>query len=66
MIHFAVSDEGVGMSMEEASHVFERFYRVDASDAAVRGVGLGLTITRQLVEAHGGRIWIESRPGTVV
>jgi len=64
MIHFAVSDEGVGMSMEEASHVFERFYRVDASDAAVRGVGLGLTITRQLVEAHGGRIWIESRPGT--
>ncbi len=60
---FEVRDQGVGMSSEEATQAFDRFYRVDASDSAVRGVGLGLTITRQLVEAHGGRIWLESRPG---
>jgi len=60
---FEVRDQGVGMSSEEASQAFDRFYRVDASDSAVRGVGLGLTIARQLVEAHGGRAWLESRPG---
>jgi len=62
-LHFMVEDQGVGMSSEEAEQAFERFYRVDASDSAIRGVGLGLTITRQLIEAHGGRIWLESRPG---
>jgi len=62
-MHFSVEDHGVGMSHEEAAQAFERFYRVDASDSATRGVGLGLTITRQLIESHGGRIWLESRPG---
>ena len=62
-LHFMVRDQGVGMSSEELSQAFERFYRVDASDSATRGVGLGLTITRQLVESHEGKIWIESLPG---
>ena len=63
LVHFMIRDQGIGMSQEELKHVFDRFYRADASDSATRGVGLGLTITRQLIEAHGGRIWIESTPG---
>lgn len=58
-----VRDEGIGMSPEQLQHVFERFYRADSSNTAIRGVGLGLTIVRQVVEAHGGRIRIESLAG---
>ena len=56
-----VSDEGVGIPPEETDRIFERFYRVDNSATrAVVGLGLGLAITRDLVEAHGGRIEVES------
>jgi two-component system phosphate regulon sensor histidine kinase PhoR len=59
-----VSDRGVGVTAEQAERLFERFYRVDSTlHRATRGVGLGLFICRSLVEAHGGRIWVESRPG---
>ncbi len=58
-----VSDEGIGMTSEQASMVFNRFYRVDSSTTAVGGVGLGLSIARDIVDAHGGRIWVESEPG---
>jgi signal transduction histidine kinase len=58
---FQVSDHGIGMSPETMKHLFERFYR--AGDKSGRGgTGLGLYITRQIVEAHGGHIWVESRP----
>jgi signal transduction histidine kinase len=63
-ISVSVSDRGVGIAPEHAEHLFERFYRVDSSLArTTKGVGLGLFICRSLVEAHGGRIWVESRPG---
>lgn len=56
---FAVEDEGVGIDPEEREHVFERFTRGEAGG----GAGLGLAISKQVVERHGGRIWVESEPG---
>jgi histidine kinase len=59
-----VDDSGVGISDEHLHHVFERFYRVDKSRSrAGGGSGIGLTISKHLVEAHGGRIWASS-PGS--
>ena len=60
----SVSDEGVGIPTREAEKVFDRFHRVEGEIARrVRGTGLGLAISKGLVEAHGGRIWLESRVG---
>ena len=59
-----VEDSGAGISQEDLPHVFERFYRVDKSRSrATGGVGLGLTIARRLVEAHGGEISVQSQAG---
>jgi signal transduction histidine kinase len=59
-----VHDTGAGIPAEELAHVFDRFYRVDRSrDRATGGAGLGLTIVRRLVEVHGGRVAVASRPG---
>ena len=59
-----VRDTGCGIPEEHLPHIFERFYRADQARArATGGAGLGLTIVRQLVEAHGGRVWVESAPG---
>jgi signal transduction histidine kinase len=56
-----VSDSGVGIAPEHLPHLFERFYRVDkARSRALGGHGIGLTISKALVEAHGGRIWATS------
>jgi two-component system phosphate regulon sensor histidine kinase PhoR len=58
----AVSDHGVGVAPAEQERIFERFYQVDTSRRAV-GLGLGLYVSREIVERHGGRIWVESPPG---
>ena len=58
-----VADQGVGLTEEQVGKVFEKFYRVDNSSTAVRGLGLGLNISRNIIQAHGGRIWLESTPG---
>lgn len=61
---FEVSDNGPGIPGEEIPHIFERFYRLDRSRSrATGGSGLGLAIAKQLIEAHKGKIWVESEAG---
>jgi PAS domain S-box-containing protein len=59
-----VADQGVGIAPEEQENVFERFYRVENHlTRTTQGTGLGLYLARAIVQAHGGRIWVESMPG---
>ncbi len=60
----SVSDTGLGIPPDEIEHVFERFRRVRSGAAqSIPGTGLGLTIVKQIVEMHGGKIWVESAVG---
>jgi PAS domain S-box-containing protein len=56
----SVQDQGPGIAPEEQQRVFERFYRADRARAAAQSLGLGLYISKGIVEAHGGRIWVDS------
>ena len=59
-----VADTGVGLSAEDAAQLFERFFRASSAvDEAVPGVGLGLSIVKAIVDLHGGRVDVETRPG---
>jgi signal transduction histidine kinase len=60
-ICFSVSDTGQGIPQEQLAHIFGQFWQANPADR--RGIGLGLTIAKGIVEAHGGRIWVESRVG---
>ena len=58
-----VEDEGRGVPPEDLERIFDKFYRVQHGDRQSAGTGLGLSICQSIVEAHGGRIWHEPRPG---
>ena len=59
----SVSDQGPGIAPEELPRLFERYYRAREARERQEGLGLGLYIAKELVEAHGGRIWVESQVG---
>ena len=62
----SVEDQGPGISEEHLPHVFDRFYKADTSRVAAGGSGLGLSIVKAIVERHGGRVSVTSRPGRTV
>lgn len=58
-----VSDEGPGIAPEDIPHVFDRFYRAPEMARHTKGAGLGLYLTKAIIEEHGGRIWVDNQPG---
>jgi PAS domain S-box-containing protein len=59
-----VADQGIGIPAEEQVRIFDRFHRVESgSNRRTEGTGLGLYLVKAIVEAHGGRVWVESAPG---
>jgi two-component system sensor histidine kinase BarA len=63
-VHLVVTDSGIGISRDQVVKIFEPFFQVDSSSTrAFGGTGLGLTLAKAYVEAHGGRIWVDTAPG---
>lgn len=62
-LQVSITDQGIGMTMDEQKKVFEKFWRADASSTAVEGTGLGMVIVKHIIESHGGKIWVSSRRG---
>jgi PAS domain S-box-containing protein len=60
LVTISVRDDGIGMTDDQKSKIFDEFYKVDESRHNLSSSGLGLTITKRLVEQHGGSIWVES------
>lgn len=59
-----IADQGIGISPEDLSFLFERYFRIRSTENLhIPGVGIGLPISRTIIEAHGGRIWVESKQG---
>jgi two-component system sensor histidine kinase KdpD len=63
MASISVADRGMGIDASEQTLIFERFYRIDSHNSSTSGTGMGLPISRAIVEAHGGTIKVTSQPG---
>ncbi|MBN1935362.1 MAG: PAS domain S-box protein, partial [Anaerolineae bacterium] len=63
-VYVAVTDQGIGIPAGEREHIFDRFYRVESAlSRRTQGAGLGLYLAKSVIDAHGGRIWVDSEPG---
>ena len=62
-VHVSVTDTGPGIAPDDHDRIFEAFQQTDAGIQQREGTGLGLALSKRLVELHGGRIWVESEPG---
>jgi signal transduction histidine kinase len=63
-VRLSVKDEGLGIPSDQQERIFTKFFRGDAGATGITGTGLGLAVSREIVEAHGGRIGFDSDPGT--
>ena len=64
MVHISVIDHGPGIPLKHREHIFEPFYRIDhTADRAAYGIGLGLALSRGIVEAHHGTLTVSDTPG---
>ena len=61
-IRFAVYDQGPGIAADDLAHIFEIFYR-GQREGDIQGFGLGLATVKRIIDAHGGRIWVDTAPG---
>jgi signal transduction histidine kinase len=59
-----VSDQGPGIDPADIPYVFDRFYRAERAVRKTKGAGLGLYLAKAIVEAHGGRMWVDPQPAT--
>ena len=62
-VRVSVSDTGPGVAPDDRERIFEEFQQTDAGVALREGTGLGLALSKRLVELHGGRIWVDSEVG---
>lgn len=62
-VRISITDQGIGIAKEHLEEIFSQFYRVAAGSNAAKGMGLGLFIAREIIQAHSGIIWAESEPG---
>jgi PAS domain S-box-containing protein len=62
-LRLSVADQGIGMSSDQVQRIFDKFYRVDTSNSAIEGIGLGMNIVKEIIEAHEGKVWVHSSLG---
>jgi two-component system sensor histidine kinase GlrK len=62
-VEIAISDTGNGIHKENLESIFEKFKRIDSGKETVRGTGLGLSIVKYIIDAHGGKVWAQSKLG---
>ena len=62
-VTIGVKDYGLGIAADKLTQIFSRFFRIEGNDPGISGLGIGLYLTRQIIDRHNGKIWIESEPG---